>query len=798
MNKRLSQLILKRRLFILALFSIFTVLAACQIPFLKTNIGLSQSIPQNHSFITTTSKYQKEFGSGNQIIISLEQKQGDIFNPDYMKALEKLSRQVSLIDGVDQSRIMSLFSTNIRFTEITENGFTGGTVLPENFQASDESLKQLKTRILKSAQAKQLVSDSFNASLVIVELTELNQSTGRQLNYSRVSSQLNKLIRQEFDDGAYNIKIIGYAELMGEIKSAIDQTIWFFLISFMFVFIILTIALKSVWLALLPTASSICAITLLLGTLSAFNVQLHPFGIFVPFLIFAIGTSHGLQLVQSVKKQLQLLNINILTDKSRINETAIINSHSTLLVPGFIALLSDCIGFITILFIDIPAIREMAITASLGIAFLILSNLFLLPVLLHYFRQTYASKLTTNKHNQTSRKYWKFISQASNKSGSIVILFISLILLVTGSWQASRLTTGDLHYGVPELRSNATYNQSLKYFNNHFSRGTDTLVVYASSNADACIEYQHMKAIDDFVWEINKLPAVLAVNAITINTKNINTGWHEGSLKWHNIPNTPAALGEAVAPIDTKSGLLNHDCSVMPIYIYVKDHQAETVNAIISKTQTLKTKLDSENMKFELAAGSIANHAATNDVIEQAQLPILVTIYLAIGLLCFFTFKSIRATICIILPLSLVSILCYALMVSLEIGLKLSTLPVIALGAGIGVDYAIYLFSYFKRELVTEIQDSIIGSNINIAFIKALESGGSAIIYTALTLSFSLIIWIYSPLKYQADMGLLLAFMFIVNMFAALLLMPALIRWVYLPLPGIDKPGNAKPGVAKK
>ena len=763
MTKYISQNIYRQKNVIIVFFIVMTALFAGQIVNLDTSIGLKQSLPANHPFIKTAEKYQSEFGSANQVLISLEQKQGDIFNAEYMQTLESLSKQVSQISGVNQSRIISLFSPSVRFTEITEEGFTGGTVLPENFTASQKDLDELRIRIFKSEQARQLVSDNFNASMVIFELTEFDSNTGTTLNYKDVASELKTLIRDKFDKEPYQIQIIGFAELMAEINSAIDETLWYFLTSFILVFLILRIALRNTWLALLPVFCTSSAIIILLGMLSLLNIAMHPFGIFIPFLIFAIGTSHSLQLVQALKSKLE---------NSVEFSTAIIQSHSRLLIPGLIALLSDCIGFVTILLIDIPVIKDMAIAASMGIVILILSNLILLPALLVRFHQHFSKAI--KPRSALLDKLWPALSHAASHNGSYKVLFVFTILLVTGSWQASKLVTGDIHVGVPELRENAQYNQALNYFTNSYSRGSDLLIVYARTEKDGCINYNVMQAIDNVVWELQQLPTILDINSLSQSAKNINSGWHEGSLKWHNLPNHHAALSETIAPIETNSGLLNHDCSVMPIYLYLTDHKAETIHTVIKTINQLAAIYSSKQLSFELASGSMATFAATNDVLEHAQLPILISIYLAIALLCFVMFRSIRATLCIILPLGLASVLCYALMVTLEIGLKISTLPVIALGAGIGVDYAIYLFSYFQRANNET-------KSIEAAYVQTLQTSGKAIVYTALTLSASLAIWIFSPLNYQADMGLLLGFMFLVNMLAALIFIPALIRQIYKP-----------------
>ncbi len=164
--------------------------------------------------------------------------------------------------------------------------------------------------------------------------------------------------------------------------------------------------------------------------------------------------------------------------------------------------------------------------------------------------------------------------------------------------------------------------------------------------------------------------------------------------------------------------------------------------------------------------------AATNEAVSAAQFPMLMWVFAAIIVLCLVTFRSVQATLCIVIPLALVSILAYALMALLEIGLKVSTLPVVALGVGIGVDYGIYIYSRFRSFL----REGPVASRRPTA--NTLTITGNGVLFTGITLGVGVATWIFSPLKFQADMGILLTFMFLVNMLGAIILLPALACWL--------------------
>jgi predicted RND superfamily exporter protein len=183
-------------------------------------------------------------------------------------------------------------------------------------------------------------------------------------------------------------------------------------------------------------------------------------------------------------------------------------------------------------------------------------------------------------------------------------------------------------------------------------------------------------------------------------------------------------------------------------------------------------RTDAVNLR--LATGSVGVAAAVNETVSERERPILYMLYGAVFTMCVVSFRSLLAALCVVLPLFLVTALGEALMVELGIGLKINTLTVVALGVGMGVDYAIYIFSRM-RELLGQ------GKGLIQAYFEALKTTGIAIFYTALTLAIGVGTWIWSALKFQADMGLMLTFMFIVNMIAAIVFLPALCRWLLRP-----------------
>ncbi|HGX94297.1 MAG TPA: RND family transporter, partial [Candidatus Tenderia sp.] len=663
-----------------------------------------------------------------------------------------ITDEVFFIPGVDRTRVTSLFTPNVRFTEVVEDGIAGGNVIPADFEATPEGLATVRQNILKAGIVGRLVANDFSGALISVQLQEFNPETGQALDYIQVAELLEERIRGQYENQDFNIElnvhVIGFAKAIGDIAAGAARVILFFALTFAITALLVFATTRSFRLTAALLGSALIAVIWQLGLLTAMGYGIDPMSVLIPFLIFAIAISHGVQMVN---------NHNTEVFQGADAETAARTCFKRLLVPSTIALASDTIGFITIYLIEIRVIQEMAITASVGVAVIIFINLLLLPVLLSYIRPKAGQREKMARRAARMNGVWRVVARAATAKPATGIILFSLLLLILGAWKATDVKIGDLQRGVPELRAESRYNIDSEVISNKFSIGVDVLTVIVETSPEGCINYDIMSAIDHFQWAMRNVEGVQSVIALPGVVRVINAGWNEGSLKWRVLPRNASSLAQSVAYIPTSSGLLNNDCSVMPVMIFTTDHKATTITKIVSAVKAYRDEHRRDDVQFLLATGNVGVMAATNEEIDRAQFPILLYLFSIIIALCLITFRSLATTLCIMLPLALVSLLAYALMAMLDIGLKVATLPVVALGVGVGVDYGIYIYSRLRDFLKTE--DSLYD-----AYLMTLSQTGSGVLFTAITLAIGVATWIFSPLKFQADMGILLTFMFLVNM----------------------------------
>jgi predicted RND superfamily exporter protein len=306
-----------------------------------------------------------------------------------------------------------------------------------------------------------------------------------------------------------------------------------------------------------------------------------------------------------------------------------------------------------------------------------------------------------------------------------------------------------------------------------------------------------MDAVDRFMWYMENVPGVQSTTSLVTVSKLVTKAMNEGNLNWSALSRNQTILNTSIqrAP----SSLLNPNCSMAPVIVYLNDHKAETLETAVAAVEEFKAQyddtvdekyfgytiaeieqaiaakeIDSVPVRFQLASGNAGIEAATNQVIADAQDTMLIFVYVVVFVLCFMTFRSFTAVACILIPLALTSVLSQALMTYLGIGVKVATLPVIALGVGIGVDYGIYIYSRLEVMIIA-------GKTLQESFLETLKSTGKAVSFTGITLAIGVATWMLSPIKFQADMGILLTFMFLWNMLGALILLPALAHYLLRP-----------------
>jgi uncharacterized protein len=758
-----SNAVFNHRKMWLIVFAITTVILGFFATKLRPDAGFNKMIPLEHPYMKVFTEYQKTFGGANRVIVALVKKEGDIFTPEYFAKLKDLSNDLFLMKGVDKASHNSIFSPSARFIEVVEEGFAGGNIIHATFQGTPEDLAKVRENLLKSAEIGRLVANDFSGALVRADLLEINPDTGQKLDYFEVARQLEAL-RTKYQDDKTTVHIIGFAKATGDIADGTKGVLLFFAIAFVITTILLQFFSKNWKLTGIALFAALMPVLWLFGMLTILGYGIDPLSILVPFLIFSIGVSHAVQMTKTWERAAASGMDGLAASK---------HAFASLFVPGTLALATNVLGFAVIMLIKIDIVRELGITASVGVGLMIVTNKMLLPILLSYVKLDPAT--IAKEHAQEGRVdgVWRYAARFAERKYAMSAIAIALVVLGLGIWKAGQLKVGDLGTGLPELRENSRYNRDNEMITTKFSIGVDVLgIIVQTKEKGACTNFETMSHIENFAWFVENLPGVQSVISLPGLAKGINAGFNEGNLRWRVLSRDPQVMAQSVTPIAPSTGLLNPDCDAMQVLAFTSDHQGETIKNIIAEIKKWTEANKKEGIEFKLASGNVGVMGATNEAVKEAEFGMHAAIFGALFVMCMLTFRSIGATICILLPLALVSVLNNALMASLNIGLKVSTLPVIALGVGVGVDYGIYLFDRIEAHMEK-------GKDLAASFFEALRERGTAMVFTAVTMTLGVGSWAFSALKLQADMGMLLAFMFFFNMIGAIFLLPALAAFFF-------------------
>lgn len=784
-GNRLERLIFNHRGGVIFFCVIVTLLLSWPASRLQLTASYESTLATHHPFIRNYLDNAHELrGLGNTLTVVVENPDGSIFEPSFLEQMRQINDALYIMPGVDRTGVKSIWSASSRWTEVTPDGFRGGPVMPAKYDGSTSSIEQLKTNVMRAGLVGSQVANDLHSAMITVPLLAVDPQTGEALDYAELNTRLETL-RQQFESPRLvRLHVIGFAKVMGTLIHGLSQVLAYFAVAALVAAAIIFLCIRCLRSTLLLLGCSMVAVIWQSGLLNLVGLTLDPYSMLVPFLIFAIGISHGAQKMNGIIQDI---------GQGQHRYVAARFTFRRLFLAGIAALLADAVGFAVLVLIDIPVIQHLAIAASLGVAVLIFTNLVLLPVLLSYVGVSPSAARCARlaqESSQTPGHCFSFLSNLTRPRRAWTTIGVALCLGALGYAVSLRVQVGDLDQGAPELRPDSLYNSDNNFITHHYSLSSDQFAVMVKTGPDGCQNFATLIEADRLAEQLRQIPQVLTVQSLPDTLRRILAGNSEGNPKWASLVRNPSILGNALYTAGTVAPeLFNRDCSLFPVTASLSDHRAGTLEAVRTTVEQFAATHDTADRHFLLAAGNAGIGATTNLVVEQASHAMLVYVYVAVGMLCLIVFRSWRATLVALAPLALTSVLCEALMVALGMGIKVATLPVIALGVGIGVDYALYLLSTQMAALRS-------GATLYQAYLLALQSTGRMVALVGFTLAAAIVSWAWSPIKFQADMGILLTFMFMLNMVGALVLIPALSAVLLNPASGLarrPRPTQATP-----
>jgi len=768
----LSQKRIKVFLVLLILTGIF-LYGAFQI---QGEVILRDLLPYDHPYLKLHARFSQVFGSGGSgVVIALKAKNGDIFNEAFLSRLKKMNEEVELWDEVYRSLTISIASRSAKVVKTRGKGEI--TIVPlmwPNLPQTLEEMDVLKKQLFSDASYSGiLVSEDGTAALLFTEFKE-------NISYLRVFQLLRKLAR-DYSDGQISVHIVGYPMLMGWIYSLKPQMYTVFLISIVGMIVVLYIIFFGNFLGVIVVMVNALILTVWgLGFIGFIGINFNPMLYVLAFLVGArmIGNSH--QITYRYFEELQSSGGN--------RALASYETMRTMFIPNFAAVATDAAGFLVLIIAKIALMHHLAIIMTFWMMSIILTG-FMVPTICTLLPLKVSSEKWDKETAQVdwmARIMMRMTGFCIGSRTRYITSALLIALLIFCGWEMSKLKIGDPTPGSPILWDYHTYNKDQKVINELFNASSENLMLFYEGAPESVYDPVVLTTFDAFSRHMKEaLPDIYKSSSSIINiVERTNLTLHDGNQLWRQLPRNREMLGGLLVYLKSNTGsgvferFVDEEKERSQITLFFADHTSENLLRIREaafdyfKNQPMKI----EKGEFKLAGGRIGMEIALNEEMKRAHVIIDLTVLAAIFILCTLSFMSVTAGLMLTLPLLLANSVAGTYMSLSNIGLSINTLPIAAIGVGVGVDFAIYLYSRAIEEYPVQ------GGDWTKTLIQSVCTCGKAVVYTGITVILPIITWyFFSDMKFQAEVGFFLAMIMGTNVILTLTLHPLMI---YIIKPG--------------
>jgi hypothetical protein len=717
-------------------------------------------MPTRHPYVRVHQEFKETFGGSNVVSIMIQVKDGDIFQPKILEKIRAISRDLRMVTGVNEFQIISLAAKKLKDIKAGTFGIeTRPLMFPDVPQNSEDVAKLRESVLANPLVYGTYVSADLKAALITVDFID------RLMDFTKVFHEVTEIVNRHRGEG-YEIRVVGEPILQGIIKDYIPQTVILFVGSVLFLGLILFVFFMRSWRGtLIPISNAVISAIWALGIASLLGLNIDPLGLVIGFLVTARVISHS---VQSVNR----FDMNV-AERGDIAKVAAAESLASLFRPGMLSVVADALCILVVTLAPIPLLQKSAVVGTIWISCIAVTGVILTPVLLSWVR--HPDRYVHNFNvNPLVNKFLVICGVGCTSKARYAIFYGTLALILVSGYVGSRITIGDANPGTPLLWQNSEYNQSVAQINKLFL-GTDRMfVVFRGDDRDSLKETEVVQRMIDFQTFVERQPEIGGSMSLVDLIPAVKSILNEGNPRFKETGAEKFENGEILFMYlgGSDPGDLDYfsDASYKngSVTIFFRDHQGGTIrNAIAGMKQFIHDN-PVQGGHFELAGGLIGVLAAVNEVIFSGQVESIAYALLVVLVTAALTYRSGIAGIYFILPILVSNTVTFAYMAIRDIGLNINSLPVAALGIGLGVDYSIYVVDAIMEEYSSH-------GDMKQAVFGALNNAGRGVLLTAIPLVLSTTVWyFFSSLRFQAEMALLIAIWMTVSTLSALLLMPAM------------------------
>ncbi|AQV94164.1 RND transporter [Cupriavidus necator] len=764
--RRFVELCISRRIPVVALIACVTALMAVCAAGVSMKTDLDDLMPRSHPYIGVHERFKQNFGGSNIVSVMLEVREGDIFNRAVLEKVRRVTQELQHVDGVNQFQIISLASKKLKDIRGSTEGIDFVPLMWPEVPQSPEQMAALRNAVLGNPLVYgAYVSRDLKATLVTVDFYD------HAIDYQKVFRQIQAIADKARGDGV-EVRVTGEPMLFGWVNHYLPETLHIFLATVGFLILLLFLTARTWRGTVLPLLAGVVSAIWALGTARLLGFNVDPLVIVVAFLITARSISHSVQLVTRFDDEIAA--------GTKTAEAAARASMLALFKPGMLGVIADAGCMIVVLLTPIALMQKVAIIGTVWVLTIAVSAVVLTPVLLSWVTRPngYAHPLDLSPllqrvldvciHVVTSR--WRYT----------VLAGAAVVFIVSGLY-AFRLSVGDANPGSPILWQSARYNQDATAINRQFPGADRMFLVFSGDRPGALKEpevLQHIAGLQRFMGAQPEVGASLSVADVL---PVVNKTLHEGNPRYLDFGKDAQENGELLYMLGSGAEPGDMDRLADPklqhgsLTLFFRDHQGQTIRTAIARIREYVQANPVEHGEFRLAGGLVGVLAAVNEVLLSGQVESIAFALLVLVICCAVAYRSMSAGVFFMVPVVLSNTLTFSFMAAKGIGMNINTVPVAALGIGLGVDYAFYIVDAIKEELQH-------GGRVDLrqAITRSLNTAGRGVLITASTLIVSVILWSFSSLRFQAEMATLMAIWLAISAASALFIMPAMV-YVFRP-----------------
>lgn len=777
-------LCIRRRLAVLAALGSLTLMFAWLAAGVSVRTVFTDLLPAAHPYVQVHDRFKGEFGSSNMVSIMLEVEDGDIFRPAVLGELRRLTRDLQKVDGVDPFQIVSLASKKLKEVRASSDGIEIRPLMWPDVPADAGGIAALRQSVMNNPMAfGAYVSTDLKAALVTVDFYD------HLLDYRAVFDQLRTLVAdlgQRAAGEGIRVSVVGEPMLYGWVDHYLPETLHIFLLTLGALILLLLLITRSWRGTLVPLTAGAVSAAWALGGARLIGYHLDPLVIVVAFLITARAISHSVQLVTRFDEEMAR---NATAPQAAIAaKTAML----ALFKPGMLGVVADAGCMIVVILTPIPLLQKVAVIGTMWVATIAVSAVVLTPVLLSWARRADVAVHPVNLHPALERVLALCTALVRARRPRVAVLVVTAVLFAGSLAYAFRLNVGDANPGSPILWSDSEYNRDAARINARFPGADRMFVVAATGRADGLKDPAVLANIAGLQRFMDAQPDVGGSVSLADIVPTVKRTLREGSPRYEEFGNTPEENGELLylfisgADPGDLERFADSRFANGALTFFFRDHQGDTIRTAVERVKEYAAAHPLPGGgEYLLAGGLVGVLAAVNEVILAGQIESIALALLVLVLCCTVTYRSTVAGMFFMVPVLLSNTLTFSYMAWKGIGMNINTLPIAALGIGLGVDYAFYIVDGIREELHKH-------RDLDRAIANALSSAGKGVLVTALTLTASVILWASSSLRFQAEMGLLMALWLGVSACCALFVMPAMVR-VFRPRFIVDAAHETRP-----